>query len=223
MSTLAPFWRAVIAAHRPAFPPPRTRTSQSPDSSLASLCFTESPSGVCFQVAWREEIRSRATNHQLSASRSPVTSSQGGSPSECHDGCPSVVAAAELFASAEDFEDSTLRQRDHEQVAVGSRLDIRRDSKALAEQQALALGEIPLVEVVRHPVLQPRIAEDQIHSALVEFQPEQVTIEQLRRGTAQNGISIELFSQRFAPDKAEARRGDFVFPSQQRIGVTRSR
>src|SRR5688572_6537732 len=74
-----------------------------------------------------------------------------------------------------DLVDRALRERHDVQVAVRARLDIRAHPEVAAEQEALALGDLPLVDVVRDAVLKSRVVG--VHRAAVaaELDPEQVT------------------------------------------------
>src|SRR4029453_2506147 len=56
----------------------------------------------------------------------------------------------------EDFVDRALVQRDQEEIAVGSGLDVGHDPEVPPDEQALTFGDVELVVVVSDPALQPR-------------------------------------------------------------------
>src|SRR2546425_12624310 len=60
---------------------------------------------------------------------------------------------------SEDLVNGAVRERDHEQVAVGPGLDVSADPEVPADEQAFAFGDVEFAEVVGHAVLQPGIVD----------------------------------------------------------------
>ncbi len=60
-------------------------------------------------------------------------------------------------APSEELVDGTVRERYDKQIPVGPSLDVGRNPKVPADEQAFALGDVGLVAVVGYPALQPWI------------------------------------------------------------------
>src|SRR2546425_4788145 len=58
---------------------------------------------------------------------------------------------------SEDLVNCAVRERDHEQVAVGPGLNVGADPEVSADEQAFAFSDVEFAKVVGHPVLQPGI------------------------------------------------------------------
>src|SRR6266446_5697571 len=57
-----------------------------------------------------------------------------------------------LWRSPRDLVNGAVGERDHKQVAVGTGHDVRANPKPCAKQQAFALREVELIEVIGHAV-----------------------------------------------------------------------
>src|SRR5918994_6329013 len=114
-------------------------------STPAPSCSSSSCSGSCG--------RSRAT---LAASRPgpdrPRVPPGGGAPR------PSTSVSLSRL-SALDLVHRAVRQRHDVEVAVRPGLHVGSDAEVASEQQALALGDLPLVQVVGDAVLEPRVVD----------------------------------------------------------------
>src|SRR5688572_14030028 len=71
-------------------------------------------------------------------------------------------------------EDRALGQRDDVEPPVGTGLDIRADTEVAPEEQALALGDLPLVEVVGDAVLEARVVDGHAGAVVAELDAEEV-------------------------------------------------
>ena len=69
-----------------------------------------------------------------------------------------------------DLVNHAVRERDHKQGAGGPGLDVRGNAKVLAEQQAFALSQVVFIEVIRHPIVQPWIAEDERVTIVIQLE-----------------------------------------------------
>src|SRR5262249_51466031 len=83
---------------------------------------------------------------------------------------------------AEDLVHRPVCEGDHVQVAVGPGLDVGADAKVSAEFQTLTLVDVMLVEVIRHTILEPGIAKDEVLAIAAQPEAEQMSAERVRRG-----------------------------------------
>jgi hypothetical protein len=82
----------------------------------------------------------------------------------------------------EDLVDGSGGDRDHEEVAVRTGLDVRADAEAATEQQTLALGDVVLRTVVGDPVLQAWIVDGDLLPVAGQVEAEEVAAGGQRRG-----------------------------------------
>src|SRR5215203_2014516 len=92
-----------------------------------------------------------------------------GRPGERSHSGPPVTSAGQ------DLVDRAAVRRDGVQVAVRSGLEVGDDAEAAADEQALALGDLVLRDVVGHAVGEPRVLEREVRAVLVELEAEQVS------------------------------------------------
>jgi hypothetical protein len=73
-----------------------------------------------------------------------------------------------------DLVDRAVAQRDDVQVAVRAGLEVRPDAEVAAEEQRLALNQVPLVDVVGDLVVEPRVVDVDVTPAAREVEAEDV-------------------------------------------------
>src|SRR5712691_2199924 len=133
-------------------------------------------------------------------------------------GKPLLVLALLLFP-AKNLIDRSVGERGDEQVAVRAGQNVRSDSEASAKQQAFAFRDVPFVVIVGNPVLQPRIAEDEVEAVIAQLEAEQVAPQQEVPSAPYNQVALELVAELVPDHKAEAGRGDLELPGQQRLRI----
>src|SRR5690349_20728652 len=74
------------------------------------------------------------------------------------------------------FVHSSVRQRHHEQVAIRSGLNIGADTKAPADQKALAFSDVELGGIIRDSILKPWIIDSDFQAVTSQIEMEKVTV-----------------------------------------------
>lgn len=126
-----------------------------------------------------------------------------------------------LRTLTEDFVYRPARQRDNEQVSVGSGVNICGDAEARAEEQAFAFCNLELRQIIRYAVRQSRILDCDLTTITGELKSEEVAAQQERSRCPYNQVTFILPTQRLAVDEPDARRRDFEFPTEFRVAVMR--
>src|SRR5919108_2254907 len=83
-----------------------------------------------------------------------------------------------------DLVDGAVRERNHEEVAVGSTLDVRDHPEVRADEQALALRHVVEVEVVRHAIGQSGVVNRDLPAVAGQVEDEERAALRLRYGEA---------------------------------------
>src|SRR5215218_11036126 len=102
------------------------------------------------------------------------------------------AAPPEGFSAPEDLVDGAVRERDHEQVAVGPGLDVRPHAEVRPEEQALALRDVVLGVVVGDAILEAWIIHPDLPPVPGQVEAEQVAAEGVRRGCAREEVVAVL-------------------------------
>src|SRR6266511_5616902 len=116
------------------------------------------------------------------------------------------------LAGPGDLVDRAVGDRGDEQVAVRSRLDIRRDAEVPADQQALALREVVLRVVVGDPVLQAWIVDGDLLAVARQVEPEQVSAGRQRGRRPDEQVALELRAEAPSLDESDRRGRDGPLP-----------
>ena len=80
--------------------------------------------------------------------------------------------------------DRVVRERHNEQIAIGSGLYVGANAKVGPDDQALAFRNVELGRVIGHAVLESRIGRNDVAAVASESKSKQVTIRQIRPGSA---------------------------------------
>src|SRR5207249_4186284 len=92
--------------------------------------------------------------------------------------------------------DRAMRERNDEQVAVRAGMDIGADSKSDPEEQAFALGDVVLGEIIGDTVFQARIAHGDVAAVAGEVESKELSAQQGRRRGANNHVALILRPER---------------------------
>jgi hypothetical protein len=106
-------------------------------------------------------------------------------------------------------------------LPLGAALDVGDDAEVLADEQTLAFGDLVLGEIVGDAVVQSRIVNGDPGAVAGEVEVEEVATCQVRCGGPGKEVTVELRSQRSAPDEADASWRYFPFPAELWIAVAR--
>src|SRR5918999_4650205 len=112
-------------------------------------------------------------------------------------------SALTLVLAPEDLVNLPVAERDHEQVAVWSGLDVGADAEVPADQERLAFGDLELVEVVRDPVLDPRVVDGDAPPVAGQVEVEQVPADQRRASGAHEQVVPERTTEAAAFDESD--------------------
>src|SRR5688500_10889290 len=104
---------------------------------------------------------------------------------------PSLASAG---LTRKNLVDRTSGQRDHEQIAIRSRLDVGHDTEVLADEKALAFGDLVFGQVVGHAILKPRIINGNRAAVPGQIELEKIPAAQNWRCGTNKEISVELSS-----------------------------
>jgi hypothetical protein len=88
--------------------------------------------------------------------------------------CEGLIFLIVILVSPEYLVDGAVRERHHEQIAIGSCLDICANPEISPEQQTFAFGYVEFANVVGDSVLQPRIPHADILAVARQIEMEQV-------------------------------------------------
>ncbi|HEV8534372.1 MAG TPA: hypothetical protein VGR87_01440 [Candidatus Limnocylindria bacterium] len=84
------------------------------------------------------------------------------------------------------------RDRDHEQVAIRSGLDVGDHAEVSTDGKALALGEVVLCGVVGHAILETRILHRDLVAVAGELEAEEIAADRERRRRTDEEVAVEL-------------------------------
>src|SRR6267378_254388 len=105
-----------------------------------------------------------------------------------------VEAPKPLFRTTEYLVNSALRQRNDEEITVGTGNNIGADPKIPPDEQAFAPGEIISSGVVGYPAREPRSGQIDVLSILGQLEAKQVSANRARRGRPHEQVSLEFLS-----------------------------
>ena len=106
------------------------------------------------------------------------------------------------LVAAIDLIDRAVGERDDVEVAVRAGVDVGADAEVAAEEQALALRDLPLADVVRDAILEPRIVHGNLAAVARQLQPEQMSALEERPGARDEEIAFD-FPSLFGNDAAD--------------------
>src|SRR5215204_3377939 len=120
-------------------------------------------------------------------------------------------------AAREDLVHGTVGVGDEVEVAVGSGVDVRDDPEVAPEEQALALGDLPLADVVGDAVFEPRVVDRHVAAVAGQLDAEQVAAREEVACAAHEQVAVVLRPERAAVEEADAAGRDLELPAQ--LGV----
>src|SRR5688572_17156078 len=133
---------------------------------------------------------------------------------------PSLASAG---LTRKNLVDRTSGQRDHEQVAIGSRLDVGHDTEVLADEKALAFRDLVFGQVVGDAILKPGIINGNRAAVAGQIEMEKIPAAQNWCCCTDKEISVELSSQPAPFDEADSSRRHLPLPAELGIAVNRAR
>src|SRR5829696_9583451 len=134
------------------------------------------------------------------------------------------VPTAGHRSAPEDLVDGATGQGDHEEVSVGSGLDVGDDTEVAAREQALALRHLMLGEVVRDAVLEPRVVDGDVAPVPRQVEVEEIAVLQVRRRrSAHEEVALVLRAEPASGDEADPARCDLPLPAERRVDVVGAR
>ena len=101
----------------------------------------------------------------------------------------------------EDLVNRSIRERDDEQIAIRSALDICDDTKIASNEKAFTFCDLMLGKVICHSVLKARVIHSDLSSITCQIKMEQIASFQKRCGRSHEEIILELRSQCAVVDK----------------------
>ena len=102
-------------------------------------------------------------------------------------------------------------------------MNIGGDAEVSADHQALALGLVKLVDVVGNSICQSRIGERKMLTVGSQLEPEQEPIEERGARSADEEISLKLWSKSATFHKSDRRWRECILPTKLRIEILRAR
>src|SRR5919106_6612814 len=113
-----------------------------------------------------------------------------------------------MWRLSKNLVDRAVRERHDEQIAVRAGLDVGADAEVSPKQQAFALGDVELVEVVGDAIFQSWIVDGDLTTVAGEIEVEQLSSQESGPRRAENHVTFILRPERAAPDESKTRRCD---------------
>src|SRR6266480_7896873 len=129
----------------------------------------------------------------------------------------------EILLRSKNLVDRAVRERDDEEISVGSSVNVGADAEVSSKQQAFTLGDVELVEVVGDAIFQSWIIDGDVPAVAGEIEAEQGPSLDGGPGRTHEEVTVVLRTYPTAVHEANACRGHLELPAELRVAVVRAR